>query len=191
MSYGLDFKYIGKIFLFIILLSGFLLAGCAIPQKRVYEKKIPDFAYEKNFPDFAAVIVQPGDTLTSLASRYLKDPSMDWFIAEFNGISSLHPGQELIIPFSAYAKGGLSPKGYQTVPILTYHKFSKEKTDLMTVTERAFEEQMRFLRDNGYRVIPLDEFFEFLDLKRQVPRSRWLSRSMTAGARPMTSLSPF
>ena len=161
MDYGSVFKYIGKFFFPLILLSGFLMTGCAVSQKRVYEKI---------FPDFVAVIVQPGDTLTSLASRYLNDPSMDWFITEFNGISSLRPGQELIIPFSAFAKGGLSPKGYQTVPILTYHKFSKQKTDLITVTERAFEEQMRYLRDNGYRVITLDEFFEFLDLKRQIPR---------------------
>jgi len=161
VDYGLDCKYVGKRFLSLILLSGFLLTSCAVHQKRVYAKK---------FPEFAAVIVQPGDTLTSLASSYLNDSSMDWFIAEFNGTSSLLPGQEIIIPFRAYEKGGLYPTGYQEVPILAYHKFSKEETDLMTVKESAFEEQMRYLRDNGYRVITLDDFFEFLDLKRQIPK---------------------
>ena len=50
------------------------------------------------FPDFVAIIVQEKDSLSSLASKYLNDPSMDWLIAEFNGISTLSPGQAIIIP---------------------------------------------------------------------------------------------
>ncbi len=122
------------------------------------------------FPDFVALIAQPGETLSSLASKYLNDPSMEWLIAEFNGITSLRPGQEVIIPLSPYGKGGLSPKGYQTVPILAYHKFSKDKADLLTVTETAFAEQMKFLKEMGYRVIPLDHFFDFLEFKRPLPK---------------------
>jgi peptidoglycan/xylan/chitin deacetylase (PgdA/CDA1 family) len=60
--------------------------------------------------------------------------------------------------------------GYQTVPVLSYHRFSKTEQDSMTVTEMAFEKQMRFLKENGYRVITLEEFFDFLDFKRQIPR---------------------
>jgi len=122
------------------------------------------------FPDFVALIAQPGDTLPSLASRYLNDPSMDWFISEFNGITSLNPGQEVIIPLHAYEKGGLTLKGYQTVPVISYHKFSEDKADALTVKKSAFEEQMKFLRENGYRVITLDEFFDFLDFKRPIPK---------------------
>jgi peptidoglycan/xylan/chitin deacetylase (PgdA/CDA1 family) len=122
------------------------------------------------FPDFVALIAQPGDTLPSLASRYLNDPSMDWFISEFNGITSLNPGQEVIIPLHADEKGGLTLKGYQTVPVISYHKFSEDKADALTVKKSAFEEQMKFLRENGYRVITLDEFFDFLDFKRPIPK---------------------
>jgi peptidoglycan/xylan/chitin deacetylase (PgdA/CDA1 family) len=122
------------------------------------------------FPDFVAIIAQPGDTFSSLASRYLNDPSFDWFIAEFNGLSFLNPGQELIIPLHAYDLGGLSLKSYQTVPIISYHKFSKDKADVLTVTKSAFAEQMKFLKENGYRVITLDEFFDFLDFKRPLPK---------------------
>src|SRR5512139_3855537 len=50
------------------------------------------------FPNFIAVVAREGDTFSSLASKYLKDPSMDWFIAEFNEMETLTPGQPLIIP---------------------------------------------------------------------------------------------
>lgn len=122
------------------------------------------------FPDFVAIIAQPGDTFSSLASRYLNDPSLDWFIAEFNGLTSLNPGQELIIPLHTYDLGGLSLKSYQTVPVLSYHKFSREKADLLTVRASVFEEQMRFLKENGYRVITMDLFFDFLHSGRPIPR---------------------
>lgn len=122
------------------------------------------------FSDFVGLIAQPGDTLSSLASTYLNDPAMDWLIAEFNGITALIPGQEVLIPLRPYGKGGLSLKGYQTVPILSYHKFSKNKADLLTVTESAFSEQMKFLKENGYRVITLDELFDFIDFKRPLPQ---------------------
>lgn len=122
------------------------------------------------FPDFVAVIAQPGDTLSSLAARYLDDPSLDWRIAEFNGISTLKPGQGVIVPFKPLDVGGVTPRGYQTVPVLVYHKFSKQTSDRMTVRQDAFEEQMAFLKRNGYRVITLDDLFEFLDGKRPIPR---------------------
>jgi peptidoglycan/xylan/chitin deacetylase (PgdA/CDA1 family) len=143
-----------------IILLALLVAGCAMPQLR------PEV---RTFPDFVAVIAQPEDTFASLASKYLNDSSMDWLISEFNDLTSLRPGQALIIPLKPYNRGGLTLKGYQTVPVLTYHKFSKNSADAMTVTERAFEEQMRFLKQNGYRVISMDEFFDFLDFERQVP----------------------
>ncbi len=54
--------------------------------------------------------------------------------------------------------------------MIVYHKFSKNRADRMTVKESAFEAQMRFLRDNGYRVIPLEDFFNFSDFKRQIPK---------------------
>jgi len=133
------------------------------PQPQIY-KTI------RTSPDFVAMIAQPGDTLSSLASKYLNDSSMDWLIAEFNGITSLNPGQEVIIPLHVYGKGGLSLEGYQTVPVLSYHKFSKDKADVLTLKQSVFEEQMRFLKENGYRVIKMDELFDFLDFKRPIPK---------------------
>jgi len=67
------------------------------------------------------------------------------------------------------SKGGLSPDGYQTVPVLTYHRFSKDKSSGMVISETMFEEQMSFLKNNGYSVIALDRLLEFLDYKAQIP----------------------
>jgi len=160
---------------------GLLMVGCATIPTRPEPEPLPQPSPEpmrppltplnvRTFPDFVALIAQPGETLSSLASKYLNDSSMDWFIAEFNEIASLTPGQEVIIPLMPYGKGGLFLKGYQTVPIIAYHKFSKNKADILTVTESAFAEQMKFLKENGYRVITLDEFFDFLDFKRPLPK---------------------
>lgn len=178
-----------SIYFFWLILSMLLMAGCAGPPIRPQppppprvqlppqpplqpppQRQLPIETYARLFPEFAAVIAQPGDTFSSLAAKYLNEPSMDWFIADFNDSESLRPGQELIIPLILREKGGLTLQGYQTVPVITYHKFSKNMADAMTVTAKAFEEQMRFLKQQGYRVITMDEFFAFLDFKSQIPK---------------------
>jgi peptidoglycan/xylan/chitin deacetylase (PgdA/CDA1 family) len=118
---------------------------------------------------FTLVTVETGDSFGSLAKKHLKDPSLGWTIAEANGGVLPEVGGSLVIPLVPLFRGGLSTKGYQTVPILCYHKFSKFKGDLMTVPERAFEEQMRFLKEAGYHVLTMDQFFDFLDFKGQIP----------------------
>jgi peptidoglycan/xylan/chitin deacetylase (PgdA/CDA1 family) len=122
------------------------------------------------YTSFVAVTVKEGDTLSSLASQYLNDASKGWMIAEFNEVSVITPGEKLIIPLKYFERGGLTVKGHQTVPVLTYHKFSESKTDKMTVTASNFEEQMKFLKDNGYHVITLNQLFDFLDFKIQIPK---------------------
>jgi peptidoglycan/xylan/chitin deacetylase (PgdA/CDA1 family) len=166
------------IYLFVIVVALFMVSCARLPPRpepeplppRQPEPQIQIYPTTRTFPDFVALIVQPGDTFSSLASRFLNDPSMNWVIAEFNGITSLYPGQEVIIPLHAFEKGGLSFKYYQTVPVISYHKFSEDKADVLTVKKSAFEEQMRFLKENGYRVITMDEFFDFLDFKRPIPK---------------------
>lgn len=146
------------------------LVSCAVPQRKIVAPIAkPRVSNTRIFDDFVAVVIQPKDTLASLAATYLHDPSKGWFIAQFNEIAALKPGQVVIIPLKPYSRGGLSPSGYQTVPVLCYHKFSKTISDRMTVREKDFEKQMRFLHENGYRVISLDQLFGFLDFKDQIP----------------------
>ena len=121
------------------------------------------------FPDFVAVVVKEGDTFSSLSQKYLKDPSWDWFIAEWNEPGPLRPGQMVIIPLRPHQRGGLTLRGYQTVPVLAYHNISFGKSDKMTVRQEMFEQQMSFLKEKGYRVIAMDQFFDFLDFKASIP----------------------
>ena len=154
-----------------------LISGCAAPAAHVSRpaepsdlKEVkPSDLKEKVFTEFAAVIAREGDTLSSLAGQYLNDSNMEWLIADFNGISSVTPGMEIIIPLKPYERGGLTYSGYQTVPILAYHNFSLDKTDKMTVSMASFEDQMKLLKERGYRVIPMDQLFDFFDFKKQIP----------------------
>jgi len=171
-----DLRHFIPICYAILILTVF--GGCATIQGKPPEIKeskpevsrVEAPVMEKAFPNFIVVIAGEGDTLPSLALKYLNDPSMDWFIAEFNEIETLTPGQKLIIPLKSSQRGGLTSKGYQTVPVLSYHHFSLDRTDRLTVTKAAFEDQMKFLKDRGYRVITLDQLFDFLEFKSQIPK---------------------
>lgn len=119
--------------------------------------------------EWVAVRVKQGQTMASIAEDVYGHPSRSWIIADFNDISTARPGQILLLPMRPYQKGGLEPTGFQTVPVLVYHKFSLTRADSMTVRKNDFERQMAFLKRNGYRVIPLKMLFAFLSYKVQIP----------------------
>lgn len=119
---------------------------------------------------YTAVIVQPGETLQSLAATHLKDASKDWIISEFNDVASIAPGQKLVIPLNGIEKGGLTAKGYQTVPVIAYQKLTTNRLDKGAVLKESLEDQMRFLKENGFSVITIDQFTSFLDFKIRLPK---------------------
>lgn len=51
------------------------------------------------------------------------------------------------------------------VPVLAYHRFGTEVTDSMTLKTSAFTEQLKWLKHNGYTVIPLDTAAQYLQGK--------------------------
>jgi len=120
-------------------------------------------------PEFVAVVVQPGDTLASLAGTWLRDPARAWEIAEYNVVDSAAPGQELVIPLRPFRRGGLTPERYQTVPVLTYHQFAEKSTNRMTVSREAFEAQMNLLKVKGFQVITLAQLVDFVEFRGQLP----------------------
>ena len=60
--------------------------------------------------------------------------------------------------------------GSLPVPILLYHRFGPVAADSMTVTTTLFESHLKYLRDNGYQVIPLRELVDYyLGKRRALP----------------------
>jgi peptidoglycan/xylan/chitin deacetylase (PgdA/CDA1 family) len=119
--------------------------------------------------DFVLVQAGKDDQFSNLADEFLFDSSKDWVIADFNDRREPETGESLVIPLQPLHRGGLTPGGYQTVPILRYDKFSQVKTESDAVTRAAFEAQMAYLRENAYRVITLQQFLKFVDFKDEIP----------------------
>jgi peptidoglycan/xylan/chitin deacetylase (PgdA/CDA1 family) len=149
----------------LVLLLFAYLPGCTLRPSVENGFIVPS----KQYPDFWVVRARPTDDFSSLAKRYLNDSSKGWAIAEFNHLDRVQPNQDLLIPIEPFRPGGLSLGGYQTVPILTYHNFSKTKSNKMTVLKSDFEQQMRYLREHDYHVISMKDFLAFLEFKQQIP----------------------
>ena len=156
-------KHIISFILFLLCLL--FLSGCSL-NRSISHKNFHARVYD----DFVLVETTAGDTLSSLSEKYLKSPHKGWRIAEFNHITKIIPGQKLIIPLSPLNRGGLEKYGYQTVPILVYQNFSKNRAEKMTLTENDFNAQMRYLKQNDYHVISLDRLMEFLDYESPLPK---------------------
>jgi len=55
------------------------------------------------------------------------------------------------------------------VPILLYHRFGPTVADGMTIKTSVFEEQLKYLRDNNYTVIPLQRLVDWYQKKGPAP----------------------
>ncbi len=127
----------------------------------------PDPVVARN-DDFLIVVAQQGDTPAVLSRRYLGDAAKAWWLDEYNGNAALQPGQYVIVPLRARNPAGIVAGGYQTVPILCYHRFGP-KASRMTVTGDAFQAQMDYLARQGYHVITLAQLAAFLDGQQPLP----------------------
>ncbi len=120
--------------------------------------------------DFVVVLAKAGDTTESLARRYLGDPAKAWMIEDYNGTATFTQGREVVIPKRPWNPAGVESRGYQLVPILCYHNLGPQTRGRLLMSASAFEEQMRYLKREGYNVITLRQFLEFASLRQQLPR---------------------
>lgn len=151
-----------------------LLAGCATPPPAPQEPDSVVATPPDTGPvlardsDFAIVTVQPGDTLGALAQRYLGDAGKGWWIAQFNNVTAVRAGQVVIVPLRSRNPLGVYANGYQTIPILCYHRFGTRNSKL-NVTPGAFDAQMDYLARNGFTVVTLERLARFLEGKEALP----------------------
>lgn len=134
-------------------------AQSALPLTEVFESE-----------EFIVAFARPGDTAETLAARHLGDASKAWMIEDYMGSRTFAPGQEVIIPKGFWNLAAVEPTGYQLVPILVYHNLDVQAKGRLVLPVKSFEEQMRYLKREGYRVVSVSEFLEFARLRRQLPR---------------------
>lgn len=120
--------------------------------------------------DFFVTTARTGDTAADIAGRLLGDRGKAWMIEDYNGTATITTGQEVIVPKRPWNPSGVESTGYQLVPVLTYHDIAPQAKGRLVISVKSFEEQMRYLKEQGYRVVSLSEFHEFLSLRRQLPR---------------------
>jgi peptidoglycan/xylan/chitin deacetylase (PgdA/CDA1 family) len=58
------------------------------------------------------------------------------------------------------------------VPILLYHRFGPTVADGMTITTPVFESHLKYLKDNGYKVIPLRQLVDWYQKKGPAPAAK-------------------
>ena len=142
-------------------------SGRATPAAAARVEPLPD-AFRSD--EFIVTFARPGDTAATLAERYLGDASKSWMIVDYMGRDTFAPGDQVIIPARPWNPAGVETGGYQLVPILCYHNLDRQAKGRLVLAASSFEEQMRYLKREGYRVVSLKEFVEFMSFKRQLPR---------------------
>ena len=73
------------------------------------------------------------------------------------------------------------------VPILLYHRFGLAAIDGMTVTTGVFESHLMYLKEHGYRVIPLRELVDYLLSEGPPPGHRSVTITVDDGHRSVYS----
>lgn len=119
--------------------------------------------------DYVVLRLQETATAEDLAGRFLNDPRRAWVIEEANKGVSFGPGSFVVIPLKEGSRGGLKRDGYQTVPILCYHRLEKSCESALCMTVAVFEAQLKYLKENGYHVVSMHELSEFIAFRRALP----------------------
>ena len=153
-----------------------LLGACAPAMQEMKEirevkevKEIKEIAPRAS-EDFVVVVAREGDTAETLAAKYLKDANRAWMITEFRDGAPIRAGDVVVIPLRLRRLGGIEAEGHQMVPILTYHDIETVSKNRFAITSELFEQQLRYMKENGYTAITLAELDRFLRYERPLPK---------------------
>lgn len=117
---------------------------------------------------FAVYVPREQDTLASVAREFLGSENRAWEITQFNNVTNIAAGEAIAIPLRPVNPLGISAKGYQTVPILCYHRVGP-RANLMIMPRETFAAQMEYLARNNYNVIRLADLPDFMSGRRPLP----------------------
>ncbi|MEE9504673.1 MAG: polysaccharide deacetylase family protein [Thermodesulfobacteriota bacterium] len=120
--------------------------------------------------EYILYLLQGGETPVSLAESFLGGPKRSWVIEEANEGIPFEKDQLIVIPLKEENRGGLTADGYQVVPILSYYRFAEDCKSSLCIPTDIFDQQMRYLKDNGYWVITLGELLDFLQYRHALPK---------------------
>jgi peptidoglycan/xylan/chitin deacetylase (PgdA/CDA1 family) len=151
--------------LFLIFFAAFL--GCAGPSG-ISSLSQPD-VYRSD--EQVLHRLKPGETPEKLAKKYLGEARLAWMVEDANSKEAFLPNRFVVIPLVIKNRAGITDKGYQTVPILCYHRFAPTCDSPLCMPATIFEQQLRYLKENGYRVISPEALIEFLDYRKPIPKN--------------------
>ena len=151
---------------FFLGIGSLFISSCAPTSTAV--KSPSNKPFQSN--DYVVYQLQDNETPAQLAQTFFGESKKSWRIEEANPGVRYSRGREIVIPLKERNRGGLSPDGFQTVPILTYHRFAESCESNMCMPRKAFENQMRYLSDNGYHVITAEQLMAFLEYRQGLPK---------------------
>ncbi|MCG6552942.1 MAG: polysaccharide deacetylase family protein [Candidatus Magnetominusculus sp. LBB02] len=74
-----------------------------------------------------------------------------------------------MLAVASFAAASTDNKPGNGVPILLYHRLGPTVADSMTITTPVFESHLKYLKQNGYTVIPLRQLIDSLKNKKPLP----------------------
>jgi peptidoglycan/xylan/chitin deacetylase (PgdA/CDA1 family) len=119
--------------------------------------------------DYVLHRIARGDTPQSLAKLYYGNEGAAWRILDANPDTPFKRNTYVVVPLKADDLGGLHPDGYQTVPILCYHRFGEACRSQLCVPTQVFKQQIKYLKDQGYHSVTVEALSDFLQYKRELP----------------------
>ncbi len=137
-----------------------LLSSCAMTSRTPLFVKSEDYIVYR---------LQKGETPVTLAERFLGDDKRSWVVEEANKDISFKRGHVVVVPLKEENKAGLRPDGFQMVPILAYHRFADDCEGPLCLPARVFDQQMKYLKENGYRSVTCRELLAFLQYQHALP----------------------
>jgi peptidoglycan/xylan/chitin deacetylase (PgdA/CDA1 family) len=166
-----------KVFGFVLISIGLLfLSACTTlevalkkVEKLLWQEKISE-PLQLQSDDYVIYRLHDGDTPVTLAEKFLGDEKRSWIIEDANEGIEFRKNQVIIIPLNEENKGGLATDGYQTVPILSYHHFAENCKSHLCISTSVFDQQMRYLKNEGYRVITMRELLGFMRYRHAIPK---------------------